>query len=221
MPDYPLPLKETLQSLPSGTKLKVIRTCLDAQTAVTLQGEIAVLEGSTHRTRMLESYKSDEEFREELLSRFEPVDATLIKATSDGYIWRGHWLYFFNTGRRKGELRYPAYASLHDDLEELRETTDPDSKKGVQASLEYFLLKEIRDEDGEIYRPRFEDVVEVEIPSQKLLNGDTVKEFRPCWNVVGYECPETGDWVQPCGFFRSTVEAAQKLAATSPEKGVE
>ena len=212
---------ETLLNLPSGTELKVIQTCLDAETAMTLQGEIAVLEGSTHRTRLLESHKSDEEFREELLSRFEPVDATLIKVASGGYIWRGHWLCFFNTGRRRGELRYPAYASLHEDLEELRlETQDPDSKKGVQASLEHFLLKERRDEDGEIYGPRFEDVVQVEIPSQKLLNGNTVKEFRPVWNVVSYKDPESGEWITPLGMFSSPIDSARNLAATSPEKGV-
>jgi|TARA_R100000664_G_C2759062_1_gene148449 hypothetical protein len=212
---------ETLQNLPEGTELKVINTCLDSDTALTIGAEIACLEGTTNRTRLLESHKSDEDFREELLEHFSPVDATLVGCSPDGYIWRGYWLCSFDTGRRRGELRSPAYGSLHDDLEELRETTDPDSKMGIQASLEHYLLRSHRvervvEEGGTL----FEDVVRVEIPSQKTLKGEVINQLRPVWNVVAYK-DENGKWItKKTGLFSALVKDAEQLAATSPEKGV-
>ena len=187
---------ERLQTLPIGTELKVISTSLDFDTARTIAGEIDALGPNPTRRRMIErDWMTDEQLRASLLRHFKPVKATLKKRSEYGYIWRGYWIANLDTGRRKVELRWPSYDCLQDGLKFLRENGDDPSSISLEHQILYHLTeswraKEIVEEGGTI----FNDVVQVEIPEQKNINGDIVVSWRPLWNVIAFKDPASGEW---------------------------
>ena len=211
---------ERLKTLPIGTELKVISTSLDFDTAQTIAGEIDALGPNPTRRRMIErDWMSDEELRASLLRHFKPVKATLKKRSEYGYIWRGYWIANLDTGRRKVELRWPSYDCLEDGLKFLRENGDDPSSISLEHQILYHLTKswrakEIVEEGGTI----FNDVVQVEIPEQKNINGDIVVSWRPLWNVIAFKDPASGEWkeIEDGNIFSELSLEAEQIEEVRP-----
>jgi hypothetical protein len=112
---------DILKDLPEGTELKIFRTALTSNDAITINAEISVMNGSEHRERMLIAPSGDDDrFKDRLIRCFKPMTVELVRPAEDIFVWRGYWLCNLDTGRRQGEFRTPAYDSLSNFLNDVQ-----------------------------------------------------------------------------------------------------